>query len=135
MSSPLARSFSLLAFAVGAALPLPALSAQAVAPRLSDPVVRTPQITITPSRTSADSLPQAGPRVTRAGVSAALAVEAIPAVPQGSDAHVGAGSNVALMGVGLAGILIGSLVGGDGGTIIAVGGGVIGLIGLFRYLR
>lgn len=134
MSSRLARSFARVAFVVGAVLPLPILGAQAgVTTPPDSSAVRTPQVTMTSSRSSVDSL--AGPRVVRAGVTAVLASRTFPAVPQGSDAHVGAGSNVAMMGVGLAGIVIGSVIGGDGGTIIAVGGGVIGLIGLFRYLR
>jgi hypothetical protein len=37
--------------------------------------------------------------------------------------------------VGAAGIIVGSLIGGDSGTVIAVGGGIIGLFGLYRYLR
>jgi hypothetical protein len=39
------------------------------------------------------------------------------------------------MGVGVAGVVIGLLVGGDGGAAIAIGGGALGLFGLFRYLR
>jgi hypothetical protein len=39
------------------------------------------------------------------------------------------------MGVGAAAIVIGLLVGGDGGAMISIGGGVLGLYGLFRYLR
>jgi hypothetical protein len=44
-------------------------------------------------------------------------------------------ANVALMIVGGAMMIVGSVVDGDTGTIIMVGGGAIGLIGLFRYLR
>ncbi len=54
-------------------------------------------------------------------------------VPAPEGAH--AGTNVAMMGVGAAAIVVGVLVGGDGGAIIAITGGVIGLIGLYRYLR
>jgi cystathionine beta-lyase family protein involved in aluminum resistance len=43
--------------------------------------------------------------------------------------------SVALMIVGGAGMIVGSLIDGDTGTIIMVGGGVIGLVGLFQYLR
>lgn len=57
------------------------------------------------------------------------------AVPQRDPNHVGAGSNVAMMVVGVAGIITGSIVGGGGGAAIAVGGGVIGLVGLYRYMR
>jgi hypothetical protein len=44
-------------------------------------------------------------------------------------------TNVALMIVGGAGMIVGSIIGGDTGTIVMVGGGVVGLIGLWRYLR
>lgn len=42
---------------------------------------------------------------------------------------------VALMIVGGAGLLVGSVIGDDAGTIIAVAGGVILLVGLYRFLR
>jgi hypothetical protein len=40
-----------------------------------------------------------------------------------------------MMGVGAAGVVVGLLIGGDGGTMLALGGGVVGLLGLYRYLR
>jgi hypothetical protein len=43
--------------------------------------------------------------------------------------------NVAMMIVGGAALVVGSVVDGDAGTLIMVGGGVVGLIGLYRYLR
>lgn len=43
--------------------------------------------------------------------------------------------NMALMIVGGAALLVGAIIGGDAGTIVMVGGGVIGLYGLFRYLE
>ena len=43
--------------------------------------------------------------------------------------------SIALMIVGGAGMIVGSLIHGDTGTIIMAGGGVIGLVGLFNYLR
>ena len=45
------------------------------------------------------------------------------------------GSNVALMIVGGAVLIIGAFVGGTPGAIIMVGGGVVGVIGLYRYLQ
>ena len=42
--------------------------------------------------------------------------------------------NVALMIVGGAGLIVGSIIDGDTGTIFMVGGGVVGLVGLYRYL-
>jgi hypothetical protein len=42
---------------------------------------------------------------------------------------------VAMMVVGGAAIIAGSIVGGGGGYAIAVGGAVVGLIGLYQYLQ
>jgi hypothetical protein len=49
--------------------------------------------------------------------------------------RVRAGPNIAMMAVGGAALVVGLVIGGDGGLIIATTGGVIGLIGLYRYLR
>jgi hypothetical protein len=77
---------------------------------------------------------QAGPRIARAAFHApAVAKDLTPPVLK--DASLGAGKNVALMGVGAAGLITGLLVGGDAGTAIAIGGSVIGLFGLYHYLR
>ncbi|HEX6313859.1 MAG TPA: hypothetical protein VFZ73_03335, partial [Gemmatimonadaceae bacterium] len=78
--------------------------------------VRAPHPTNAASRSSVDSLSVAGPRMVRAGVSAPLASQPVAAASQGNDAQVGAGSNVAMMGVGVAAIVVGSLIGGDSGT-------------------
>jgi hypothetical protein len=37
--------------------------------------------------------------------------------------------------VGGAAILVGAVVGGDGGQIIMIGGAVIGLVGLYKFLQ
>lgn len=52
------------------------------------------------------------------------------AVVQSTDRN-----NVAWMAVGAATLMVGLLIGGDAGTVMAVTGGVIGLVGLFRYMR
>lgn len=52
------------------------------------------------------------------------------AVAQRSDRN-----NVAWMAVGAAALMVGLLIGGDAGTVVAVTGGVIGLMGLFRYMN
>lgn len=44
-------------------------------------------------------------------------------------------TNVALMIVGGAGMLVGAIIGGDEGTLVMVGSAVIGLIGLYRYVK
>jgi len=45
------------------------------------------------------------------------------------------GPDVALMVVGGAALVVGSLIGDDAGTLMMVGGGVLGLLGLYRYVR
>ena len=54
-----------------------------------------------------------------------------PLVP--SEGSVG--RNPALMIVGVAALLVGAVVGGNAGTIVMIGGGVVGLIGLWNYLQ
>jgi hypothetical protein len=49
--------------------------------------------------------------------------------------HVSAGPNVALMVVGGAGLITGLLIGGNGGGAIAIGGAIVGLYGLYKYLQ
>jgi hypothetical protein len=51
------------------------------------------------------------------------------------DPHLGKGKNVAFMVVGGAAIVTGLFVGGDAGNVIAAGGAVIGLYGLYMYVR
>lgn len=41
----------------------------------------------------------------------------------------------AMMIVGGAGLIVGALIGGTPGTIVMVGGGVLGLFGLYNYLQ
>ena len=45
------------------------------------------------------------------------------------------GQPVALMVVGGAALLTGLIIGGDAGTVIAVGGALVGLYGLYEYLQ
>jgi hypothetical protein len=43
--------------------------------------------------------------------------------------------NQAMMIVGFGGMIAGAVIGGDAGTIVMIGGAVVGLIGLYRYLE
>jgi hypothetical protein len=78
--------------------------------------------------------PAAGPRIAPAGVTRLAAPIDLARSPRENDG-VHAGSDLAMMGVGGAAVVIGLLVGGDVGTVVAISGGVFGLIGLYRYLR
>src|SRR6476619_3264110 len=76
----------------------------------------------------------AGPTVAAAkvGVSQSNATKA-PVAPY--DARLGAGRNVALMVVGAAALVIGAVIGGSAGLLIAVGGAAVGLYGLYYFVQ
>lgn len=139
MSSHSVRSSLLLVALLASAVSLPStLRAQrsAAAGRTSSGMQASTVETVVAPVGIADAATVAGPRATPAGIS--RPVQANPlglAEPQGGGQHIGAGSNLALMGVGGAAVVIGLLIGGDGGTILALGGAVIGLVGLYRYLQ
>ena len=132
MNSPFARSFAVAVLTLTSALLPSSVNAQVRPAADPDSAVRRPEVTMAATAARVDTL--VGPRFSRAGVSSPAALSGVAPL-QGSDTHLGAGPNVAMMGVGVAGVVIGMLVGGDGGAAIAIGGGVLGLIGLFRYLR
>ena len=71
----------------------------------------------------------------RAGVHARETAR--PAQPNAVAAagRMGLGQARAMMVVGAAALITGAVIGGDAGTIIMVGGAVIGLIGLYDYLQ
>ena len=89
---------------------------------------------------STPAAPQVGPTV----ASAAVAVRATsPEVSTRTgvaealqqEERLGHGRNVALMIVGGAAVVAGLLIGDDAGALLAVGGAVVGLYGLFQYVR
>ena len=76
--------------------------------------------------------PTAGPTLAAASVAVRHAESPVsaPAPRRG-----GYGQPVALMVVGGAALLTGLIIGDDAGAAIAVGGAVVGLIGLYQYLQ
>jgi hypothetical protein len=136
MHALLTRSLAYVVLGFGAALVPGSLLGQVRTTAGPDSrAIRSVEVTTPASVAHVDSLSTAGPRIVRAGIVAPVAIRSSIASPQGRDDNIGAGRNVAMMGVGVAAIVVGSLIGGDGGTIIAISGGVIGLVGLYRYLR
>ena len=80
----------------------------------------------------------AGPTIDRAAVGA-RPLSQTPATIEDAEAalqqRLGLGQARALMIVGFAAVVIGLLMDNDPGTLIAVGGAVVGLYGLYHYLR
>lgn len=98
------------------------VSAQSVV--ATEPAVTTTSVAVTP-------VVNEGARAVRSGVSLQEATTTqAPQLMQGGDRR-----NVSWMVVGLAAIGVGVLIGGDVGTVVALGGGIVGLVGLFRYMN
>jgi hypothetical protein len=109
----------------------------AVAPALSAPVDSA--LTVTDSTARGLAAPTAldigGAPLTglRAGVHAQETNRPDQPTLAPSNAHLGQAR--AMMIVGVAGLIAGALIGDTPGTIIMVGGAVIGLVGLYDYLQ
>lgn len=85
-------------------------------------------------RSSVEVVQAVGPRVlpmaTWGMETSAPAID-VPA-PQ-SRPH--AGKDVAMMVAGGAAVVVGLLVGGDAGAVVAIGGGAVAIVGLYHYMR
>jgi len=66
------------------------------------------------------------------GVRPTMSQTTAPAPSKGGS---GVGQPEAMMIVGGAAILVGAVIGGDAGDIFMVGGAVVGLFGLYKYLQ
>ena len=88
-----------------------------------------------------ESVPAASPRSVagapmaglRAGVHARETSR--PDQPLAAATRAGLGQARAMMVVGVAALIAGAIIGGTPGTVVMVGGAVIGLIGLYDYLQ
>lgn len=85
------------------------------------------------------SQPAAAPATTPAGPTLEAATVGVrhqaDAEPATAQRRGGSAPGTALMIVGGAAVLVGLVIGGDAGAAIAVGGAVVGLIGLYQYLQ
>lgn len=108
------------------------LSAQSTQPASSS-YAPAPVPASVPAASSPAAAPASAVRAVPVGVQAAR--DANRPLVANADTRLGAGQNVALMGVGAAALVIGAVVGGSGGTLLAVGGAVVGLYGLYRFLQ
>jgi hypothetical protein len=114
------------------------LSAQSVTSITSGDSVRvaadTAQATaVTPTPTVSKSVAGASLVGLRAGVHAQETSR--PNQPSFQASHANLGQARAMMVVGVAALIAGAIIQGTPGTIIMVGGAVVGLLGLYEYLQ
>lgn len=84
--------------------------------------------------TPAVRAPQPGPTTDRATAGVRVSRNepaALPPAPRRADTN----RNKAMMIVGAAGLIVGAIIGDTPGTLIMVGGAVLGLYGLYKYLE
>ena len=81
------------------------------------------------------SAPVAGPRLNTTATAVRRPVQSSATLQTSAAQRQNLGKPVALMIVGGAAFVAGALIGGDAGVLIMVGGAVIGLIGLYQYLK
>lgn len=93
------------------------------------PVSPTPVVATAPAPSSAMVRPDLAGIQTRADANAPLVVSSAAA------GGLNQGEGVALMAVGGAGLVAGLLIGGSAGSAVAIGGLVVGLVGLYEYVR
>ena len=122
----------LFLFATALAVAAPLAAQQAPSTSLSGTPAPVAITAPAPANTTA---PVAGPVMQPASVGfrvqSTSASQPMMAMPVNGDNS----QNMALMLVGGAGLIVGAVIGGRTGTIVMLGSGVLGLVGLFRYLQ
>ena len=109
------------------------LSVSALTLVLRAPTSRAQTVTSPPKSVAPTVTRQVGP--TPAALS--VAVRAPLPAPTTAQARgsAGLGQSEAMMIVGGAAILVGAIVGGNAGDVFMIGGAVVGLYGLYKYLQ
>jgi Tfp pilus assembly protein FimV len=93
------------------------------------------QAPIAAAKPVATPAPAAGPTMDAASVAVRQPVSTEARSANLQARRAGMGQPIALMVVGGAALLTGLIIAGDAGTLIAVGGALIGLYGLYEYLQ
>lgn len=88
--------------------------------------VAAPSVSVAPAQSLAP---------TQAGTTVGVRAYSTAPAPVLAPTPRATGNSPAMMIVGGVALLVGAVIGGDEGTIIMVGGGVLGLFGLWHYLR
>ena len=130
MSARIVRPLALALTVASVAFAAPA-RAQATASASLTPVQTAAAPAPAPATAATATPAPAGPTMEAASV----AVRHAPATDAAPARRGGYGQPVALMVVGGGALLTGLIIGGDAGTVIAIGGTVMGLYGLYEYLQ
>jgi hypothetical protein len=109
-----------------------AQSATGSAVGITSSAATTPNATTTPNI----AVPSAGPTnaASTAGIRAPV-TQRSNATAAAADSHLGAGQNVALMVVGGAALIIGAAIGETAGVLLAIGGAIVFLYGLYNFIQ
>ena len=113
---------------------LPAAAQQSLAPRTPTADVGA-LTTASVAGPAIDTARVAGPTLDAARVAAAEPTSHELKITTAAPRRAGYGQPVALMVVGGAALLTGLIIAGDAGTVIAVGGALVGLYGLYEFLQ
>jgi hypothetical protein len=112
----------------------PALAQQALAPRTPPADIAAPAFTLRADSTVTQT-PAPGPTADAARVAVSQQTTHELKLSAAAQRRAGLGQPIALMVVGGAALLTGLIIGDDAGTVIAVGGALVGLYGLYEYLQ
>jgi len=110
-----------------------AQSATSSAVGITSNAAMTPNATMTPNVAT----PSAGPTTAAStvGIRAPVAQRSNANGAAAADPHLGAGQNIALMVVGGAALIIGAVIGDTAGVLLAIGGAIVFLYGLYNFVQ
>jgi hypothetical protein len=131
--SPFAFYAALAGLVFCAAAPS-ALAQQSLAPRTPPADVAAPTVMSSADSTVNDAS-TAGPTADAARLAVSQPTSHELKISTAQQRRRGLGQPVALMVVGGAALLTGLIIGDDAGRVIAVGGALVGLYGLYEYLQ
>lgn len=99
-------------------------------------ITSTAAATPNATTTSNIAVPSAGPTnaASTVGIRAPI-TQRSNANSAAADSHLGAGQNVALMVVGGAALIIGAVIGDTAGVLLAIGGAIVFLYGLYNFVQ
>ena len=131
MFSHSVRSSALLALFAGSAVLPQSLRAQ----QLTDTVAVQALIVAPAAASTTTVVSDMGPRIAPAGVTSKSQMAPLDVTQSMYSAGERVGRNRAMMGVGLAAVIVGLILSGDVGTLFVVGGALVGLVGLYHYMQ